>query len=149
MSEAKESENKPTETQGSPIELVAAKRFPSGAQLTKVRIDGQVCYIRENAVAGSKIQSEQILEICAPEWIWERASQVVALEDSLKRRISKNMDFTEEGAEKELSDAPQGYRTGTGGRDAGGKTGSPPLQKVPEAGSSGPWEPADSEGRGT
>jgi len=103
MSDAKESENKPVETQGSPIELVATKTFPSGAQLTKVRIDGQVCYIRENAVAVSKVQSEQILEICAPDWIWDRASQVVALEDSLKRRIQKNMDFTEEWAEKELA----------------------------------------------
>ena len=106
MSEAQESPNRPIETQGAPIEVVASKKFPSGAQLTKVRIDGQICYIRENAVAVSKIQSEQILEICAPEWIWERASQVVALEDSLKRRITKNMDFTEEWAEKELANGP-------------------------------------------
>lgn len=106
MSEAKE-ENQPVETEGSPIEVVASKRFPSGAQLTKAKVDGVFFYIRENAIAVSKFQSEQVLEILAPDHMWERCCQVVQVEDSLKRRIMKNPEFTLLWAETELN-APQG-----------------------------------------
>lgn len=104
MSEAKESENEPVETQGSPIEVLGSKKFPSGAQLTKAKVDGIVCYIRENVTP----EGEQILELCVSEQVWDRCAQVIKLEDSLKREIRRNADFTWPWAEKEFGNAPQG-----------------------------------------
>jgi hypothetical protein len=99
MSEAKESESQSVPTEGSPLYVVATKTFPSGAKLTKATVDQTVCYIREAAIAVSKFQSEQILELWAPDWIWDRCAQVIKVEDSLKRDIRRNPDFTPEWAE--------------------------------------------------
>jgi len=102
MSEAKESENQPTETEGK-IQVLQVKKFPSGAQLTKAMVDGCIFYVRENAVAASKFQSEQVLEILCPPAMWDRCCQVVKVEDTLQRRIVENPEFTILWAETELA----------------------------------------------
>jgi len=105
MSEAKESENQPIETAGK-IQVLQSKKFPSGAQLTKAMVDGCIFYVRENAIAVNKFQSEQVLEILCPDPMWDRCCDVVRLEDTLQRRIVKNPEFTLLWAETELN-APQ------------------------------------------
>jgi len=102
MSEAKESENRPIETEGK-IEVLASKKFPSRAQLTKAKVDGCIFYVRENWIQKSKIQVEQVLEILCPDSMWDRCCEVVRLEDTLQRRIVKNPDFTLLWAETELN----------------------------------------------
>lgn len=92
-----------TETTGDPLKALASKALKDGSQLTKCELDGEVFYVRENLLNG-----EKVLEVCAPDHRWERACQVVWIEDSLKRKIIKNPDFTAEWAEKELADGTQG-----------------------------------------
>jgi hypothetical protein len=106
--EAKESENQPIETAGK-IQVLQSKKFPSGAQLTKVTVDGCIFYIREAAIAVNKFQSEQVLEILCPDHMWDRCCDVVRLEDTLQRRIMKPElmpEFTILWAETELNAPP-------------------------------------------
>jgi hypothetical protein len=93
-----ENGNLPAETEGEPIRMIAHKTFPSGTQLSKCSLDGQVFYVRENTFEG-----RQVLELLAPEPVWLRLSGIVRLEDSLEREVRRNEAFTEEWAEKELS----------------------------------------------
>ena len=86
------------ESTGEPLKVLASRTMPNQTQLTKCELDGAVFYVRENFWNG-----EKILEVCAPDWRWQRACEVVWIEDSLKRKIIKNPDFTEEWAERELA----------------------------------------------
>lgn len=79
-----------------PLEVLAHKIFPSGAQLTKVKVDGVIAYVRENVEDGG-----QVLELSAPDQDWMKVAAIVAVEDHLKRKI-QNVDFTA-WAEAELS----------------------------------------------
>lgn len=101
----------------SPIEVLASKVFPSGAQLTKVKVAGVVAYIRENAESISNqtgdlqiarnvetgSMSVQFLELCAPSYLWIKIASVIALEDQVKREVRQNDAFTVEWAEGELA----------------------------------------------
>lgn len=89
-----------------PLEVLAHKIFPSGAQLTKVKVDGIVAYIRENSEMVTDGESSigfprQFLELSAPDSSWAKVAAIVAVEDHLKRQI-RNVDFTA-WAEAELT----------------------------------------------
>jgi hypothetical protein len=71
-----------------PLAVLAHKVFPSGAQLTKIKVAGQVAYVRENVGEGG-----QVLELSAPAESWAIVAAVVAVEDHLKRQI-RNVDFS-------------------------------------------------------
>ena len=71
-----------------PLEVLAHKIFPSGAQLTKVKVDGVIAYVRENVGDGA-----QVLELSAPAASWAKVASIVAVEDHLKRKI-QDVDFT-------------------------------------------------------
>lgn len=79
-----------------PLEVLAHKIFPSGAQLTKVKVDGVIAYVRENVGEGL-----QVLELSAPDSSWAKVAAIVAVEDHLKRQI-RNVDFAA-WAEAELA----------------------------------------------
>lgn len=79
-----------------PLEVLAHKIFPSGGQLTKVKVDNVIAYVRENVGEGL-----QILELSAPAESWAKVAAIVAVEDHLKRQIN-NVDFTA-WAEAELA----------------------------------------------
>lgn len=72
-----------------PLEVLANKIFPSGAQLTKVKVDGIIAYVRENVGEGANIQ---VLELSAPDEAWAKVAAIVAVEDHLKRQI-RNVEF--------------------------------------------------------
>lgn len=74
---------------------------PTNAQVTKILVDGQVVYIRENFVNG-----ENILELCAPEESWAKIAAVVVLEDSVKRGVWRNDEFTLAWAEEIMNRIP-------------------------------------------
>lgn len=99
----------PTETEGSPIKVMASVEVVLNAQnksqLTKAELDGVLFYVRENAgPTGPEGKGEQWLELCAPEPYWLRISGIVTCEDSLERPVRKNPEFTAEWAEKVLTD---------------------------------------------
>lgn len=70
-----------------PLEVLAHKIFPSGAQLTKVKVDGTIAYVRENVGEGINV-----LELSAPAEAWAKVAAIVAVEDHLKRQIH-NVEF--------------------------------------------------------
>jgi len=84
-----------------PIKILSAAAVgPSGAQVTKVDVGGQVAYVRENVKNG-----QNILELSAPEESWAKIAAIIILEDDRKREIHRNPDFTSEWAEKVLLEA--------------------------------------------
>lgn len=87
-----------------PIEVLSSVRIPpSQAQVTKVKIGDDIVYIRENVADGANV-----LELCAAEEVWGKVAAVVVVEDSLKREVRRNPDFTADWAEAML--APAGGR---------------------------------------
>lgn len=87
-----------------PIKVLATVVLPpANAQVTKILVAGQVAYIRENF---SIADEENILELCAPEESWAKISAVVVLEDSLRREVRKNPEFTEAWAEEAMNRRP-------------------------------------------
>lgn len=93
----------PTETEGKPVELIAARVLatPAGpSQVTKCSLDGVVFYVRENAAGG-----QEWLDLCAPDFYWLKISGVVKCEDSRLREVRKSGQFTPEWAELVLVDA--------------------------------------------
>lgn len=93
--------NLPAETQGAPVELLISGVLdtPAGpSQLTKCSLDGVVFYVRENGGGGIKW-----LDLCAPDFYWQKIAGIVKCEDSLEREIRRSDDFTVEWAEQLLS----------------------------------------------
>lgn len=97
------------ETDGSPLQVLASKLLPAG-QVTKCRLDGVVFYLRESLAVDEAMTdvfgerpTKQVLELLAPESSWKRIENVVKMEDSLKREIVRNPEFTAAWAEAALS----------------------------------------------
>lgn len=82
------------------------------AQVTKCKINDVIFYVRENVngvnsfeissgerwgdKAGSKpSRHRQVLELYAPEPVWEILKKAVEREDGLKRKVFKNRNFNE------------------------------------------------------
>lgn len=99
----------PTETEGSPIKVLASVEVVINAQnksqVTKAELDSVIFYVREaSGPIGPEGEGELWLDLCAPEPYWLRISGIVRCEDSLARRVRKSADFTAEWAEKVLAD---------------------------------------------
>lgn len=92
-------------------------------QITKCRIDGVLCYVRENldgrmsfyissgqrwAEKGGNyadrgpMANRQILELVAPSLEWDRITALVHRADRLKRPVRRNRTFTKLWAETQL-----------------------------------------------
>lgn len=85
-----------------PIKVVWSVSVPpANAQVTKILVAGQVAYIRENFVDG-----KNILELSAPEESWAKIAAVVVVEDSVKREVRRNAEFTEAWAEGVMNRIP-------------------------------------------
>jgi hypothetical protein len=89
-----------------------------GGKLTKCRVAGAVCYVRENLAINHFGMSSnqrlslkrgkpsksipQILELLAPDDHWEAIAAVVKAEDGLRRNVRKNRRFTWKWAERQF-----------------------------------------------
>jgi hypothetical protein len=95
--------NLPAETEGAPVELLISGVLdtPAGpSQLTKCSLEGVVFYVRENGGGGIKW-----LDLCAPDFYWQKIAGIVKCEDSLEREVRRSDDFTAAWAEQLLSNA--------------------------------------------
>jgi len=83
-----------------PIQVLSSMRIPpQNAQLTKIRLAGNVAYIRENVRDG-----KNVLELCADDRTWPEIASVIVVEDHLKREVHKNPEFTEAWAREKLGE---------------------------------------------
>jgi hypothetical protein len=86
--------------------------------VTEAKIDSTIVYIRENLFSdtfmkssnqrwgeklGSKPTDLQVLELCAPNPVWNKIAKIVRQSDALNRSVRRNRQFTEEWAKSILN----------------------------------------------
>jgi hypothetical protein len=78
-------------------------------KLSKCRWGATIVYVRENLLLdhfhissnerlglkrGLTVNHRQILELCAPPFLWDEVARAVAQQDNLHRKVRKNCRFT-------------------------------------------------------